>query len=124
MEAPAELLVYADDRSSVGNLVSVLEKAGHVVDVATDTRMAQGLFLERGGHTMLVMTPSVSPGRAKRLLDSLLAVDPQIPVVVFGDSTLRSLGPDKVHRIRSFCPGSRAGIGALQKLLFRLSDPR
>jgi DNA-binding NtrC family response regulator len=121
MDTPVELLVYTNDHSSVDSLVSMLEQAGHVVDVATDVASAQGLFLQRGGHALLVVTPAVCSGEARRLLDKLRAVDPGIVVVVFGDSTLRSLGPDQVHRIRSFFPGSRAGVGAIQKLLCSLS---
>lgn len=117
MTTPAELLVYTRDRLDVARMVSALEDAGHTVDVATDLKSGQGLFLERGGHAMLVITPSVSPGNAKRLLECLRAVDPRIAVVVFGEAVLRSEGPGSVHRIRTFFPGSRAGIGALQRLL-------
>lgn len=124
MDTPVELLVYSNDRDSVTSLVSMLEDVGHQVDVATDLASAQGLFLERGGHALIVMAPSVSSGEARRLLGILRSVDPDIAVVVFGDSTLRDLGPEKVHRIRSFFPGSRAGIGAIQKLLCNLPNPR
>ncbi len=123
MERTAELLVYANDRTSVDGLVSMLEELGHTVDLATGVAAAQGMFLQRGGHALLIVAPGVGPGDAERLLSQLRAVDPGLPIVVFGESTLRCKGPDQVHRIHGFFPGSRAGIGAIQKLLCGLPAP-
>ncbi len=122
MDTSTELLVYAKDRPSAERLASMLEDTGHAVDIATDQSMALNLFYQRGGHAMLLITPSVGSGEAKRLLHSIRAVDPAIEAVVFGDTTLRSVETSKLHRIRTLFPGSRAGIGAVQKILCNRPD--
>lgn len=122
MDSSTELLVYAKDRPSAERLALMLEDSGHAVDVATNQSMALNLFYQRGGHAMLLITPSVGSGEAKRVLHSIRAVDPAIEAVVFGDSTLRSLETSKLHRIRTLFPGSRAGIGAIQKILCNRPD--
>jgi DNA-binding response OmpR family regulator len=117
MTKTVELLVFATDADAAAGLLAMLADEGYRVDLATECSVAQGLFLDRGGHALLVLTPDVGTGRATQVIQALRAVDAELPVVVFGAETLRETKFGNVHRIRSFHPASRAGVGALRQVL-------
>jgi hypothetical protein len=120
MPAAVELLVFAADADGAAELVSMLSSEGFRADLATGIATARGLFLERGGHALLVVAQGVGPGRAAQVIEALRAVDQDLPVVIFGADEQRGGDPPHVHRIRSFHPASRAGIGALRQVLCSL----
>ena len=68
---------------------------------------------------MLIISPEVGTGLAQQAIESLREIDESIPVVVFGELTLRGTQLPNLHRIPSFHPSSRAGIGAIQKVICR-----
>ena len=121
MEMGVELLVLATDGESTANLRRGLEDLGFVVDHATDLGGAQSKFLERGGHAALVVAPDVGSRRAKEAITALRNVDVDLSVIVFGEDILRDESTPGLHRIKSFHPGSRAGIGAIQQIVCSLS---
>ena len=101
------------------DLIEGLLAHNYTVDRATSIDETRELFLERGGHTMLVISAEVSSNLAQQAIDTLREIDESIPVVVFGELTLRDSATRNLHRIPSFHPSSRAGIGAIQKVLCR-----
>ena len=119
-----ELLVIARDERTVTALCAALEQQGIAIDVARSTAQARDLFLDRGGHRLLVVGPDVGQGMAQQVLNALRSADPQLPVVVFGPGCFRSNPPDGLTRIPDFHPSSRAGIGALLRILRGLSPIR
>jgi len=119
-----ELLVIARDERTVTALCAAMEQQGVAIDIACSTAQARDLFLDRGGHRLLVVGPDVGQGMAQQVLKALRSADPQLPVVVFGPGCFRSRQPDGLTRIPDFHPSSRAGIGALMKVLRGLSGVR
>ena len=117
-----DVLVFAQDLETACNLCGSLDAVGFGSDPATDIAGAQGSFLERGGHALLVIAPDVSTGTARELVETLRSVDADLTVIVFGEATLRGAAVPHLHRIKSFHPDSRAGIGAIQKVACTLSQ--
>ncbi len=116
------LLVLANELETATNLCQNLDAIGFTVDATTTIAGAQSLFLERGGHALIVITPDVATGRARDLIRRLHSVDEDLVVAVFGEETLRGESIAHLHRIKSFHPDSRAGIGAIQKITCTLTQ--
>lgn len=116
MGGSVELLVFTNNGSSMAPLASGLVEHGFAVDVVSSLAAAHGMFLERGGHTLLIIAPDVGTGRAQKLIEQLRSVDKTLTVIVFGEDTLRGDAVEHVHRI-GFHPGSRAGLGGILKIL-------
>lgn len=121
MAALVEVLVIARDERTVNTLCTALEQHGVAVDLACSAEQARALFLDRGGHQLLVIGPDVGQGMAWQVLRSLRSADPQLLAAAFGTESFRGNPPDGFTRIPDFHPSSRAGIGALLKILSRLS---
>lgn len=119
-----ELLVIARDERTVTPLCAALEQQGIAIDIASTAAQARDLFLARGGHRLLVIGPDAGQGLAQQVLGSLRSADPQLPVVAFGPECFRNNPPDGLTRIPDFHPSSRAGIGALLRILRGLSGVR
>ena len=117
MHEPVELLVIARKEQTVSRLCSALQKHGITVDVASDVVQARAIFLQRGGHHLLVIGPDTGNGMARQIVDYLRGVDPQLRVVVFGTENFRDARPTELSRIPAFHPSSRAGIGAVLKVI-------
>ena len=47
-------------------------------------------------------------------------VDSDLQVILFGEELLRDETGHGLHRVKSFHPGSRAGIGAIQQIVYSL----
>lgn len=116
MTAGVEILVICRDAGSVRSLVQGLSAHAHRIDVVGDLATAGNEFLARGGHDLLLIAPDLAPGRALAAVQRLREIDPDLPVLVFGEEPLRGQEIGHLHRIASFHPGSRAGLGAVQKL--------
>ena len=117
MDRLVDVLVLATGAPSVEVLERGLVDQGYIVDVVSTLEEAQQEFLARGGHRLLVVTPEANPALVQRVIENLRGVDPDLPIVLFGDDTMRGSSLSNLHRIRSFHPGSRAGIGAVQKVI-------
>jgi len=112
-----ELLVIARDERTVVRLCAALEQHGVAVDIALSATQARDLFLARGGHQVLVVGPDAGQGLAQQVVQDLRCADPDLPVVAFGSGCFRSTPPAGLTRIAHFHPSSRAGIGALLRVL-------
>jgi hypothetical protein len=124
MSELVELLVIARDEQTVTALCAALEQQGIAIDIAGSAAQARDLFLDRGGHRLLVIGPDVGNGMAQQVLNALRSADPQLPVVAFGPGCFRGNPPDGLTRIPDFHPSSRAGIGAVLKVLRGLARAR
>ena len=122
-QPPVELLVMARKRKTVSGLCTALCRHGIAIDVAGDADEAQRLFLDCGGHRLLVLGPDIGQGLARQVVACLRNVDPQLPVVAFGPETFRQDPPARLTRLPDFHPSSRAGIGAVLKAIQGLSLP-
>ncbi len=120
MATSVEVLMLASDGPTAVKLGHGLEDLGFAVDHATDLPSAQKKFLERGGHTVLLVAPDIGTGRARATINALRSVDPDLQVIVFGEEILRDESGPGLHRVKSFHPGSRAGIGAIQRIVHGL----
>ena len=109
MQEPVEILVLASQPEFTGNLRRGFEESGFAVDFTRSVEDGLAAFLDRGGHALLVIWPDVSTGLALQFIESLRAVDATLPVILFGDATLRGVSGHDIFRVRSFHPGSRAG---------------
>lgn len=111
------MLVVSPCAATVQPMLSALHdqsiRGEHVQDVVA----ARAAFSACGGHRLLVVAPDVTPGAAAEVVDSLRAVDPGLVVALYGNDHLRGRDLERVHRFGSYHLRSRAGIGALLKLL-------
>lgn len=117
MDRPVELLLLGNDDRPARALSGTLLADGWSVDLVSSVETAQDMFLSRGGHTLLVVTPEVPSGLTQRVIERLREVDPDLPILVFGEDSLRDTRLPNVHRIRSFHPTSRAGLGAIRRII-------
>jgi hypothetical protein len=117
MRAPAEVLVMCGVAARAQRLLASLQRAGAAVDLAGDLGQARERFLARGGHDWLVLLPDVPPALATEAVHDLRALDARLRVVVFGSGQLRECNAARVVRLQAYHPSSRAGIGAVLKLL-------
>src|SRR5690606_15131170 len=111
-----ELLVFASSEASMAPLAAGLAEHGFAVDIVSSPAAAHGVFLQRGGHALLIIAPDVGTGRAHKLIEQLRSDDQSVRVVVFGEDTLGGDTLDHVHGI-GYHPGARAGLGAVLKVL-------
>jgi hypothetical protein len=98
-------------------LVRHLQSLGMQVDTASDLGAARTLFFGSGGHDALVVAPDVQPGLAQRVLQSLRAIDPELPMATFGPPLGAAAMPAHSAMLAAFHPASRAGTGALVRFL-------
>ncbi|MHC4815073.1 MAG: hypothetical protein ACYTGW_20875 [Planctomycetota bacterium] len=121
MRGSVELLVIAREEQTVTTLCAALEQQGIAIDIAGSATQARTLFLDRGGHRLLVVGPDAGQGMAQQVVNMLRSVDPQLPVVAFGADSFRDTQPQGLMRIPDFHPSSRAGIGAVLKAIRSLA---
>lgn len=105
------------DSSRADGLLASLQRTGAVVDLAHDLAQARAVFLARGGHGWLVLLPDVMPALAAEAAHDLRALDDRLHVVVFGVEQLRDCQAARTVRLHAYHPSSRAGIGAVLKLI-------
>ena len=105
--ASVECLAVAAHQGTLRGLLPALRQRGAKVDVAADLAGALAAFEHRGGHSVLLLAPDLAPGVARKLLESLRAIDPGLRVLVYGHDTVGDAG---VERLPQFHPSSRAGI--------------
>ena len=115
------MLLLGQREASTQPLRTGLEELGFEVDVAADVPSARSGFLERGGHTLLVVTSDVPKGVADQAIRTLRSVDRYLSVIVFGDDIATGWDKPWLHRVRSFPPASRAALGAIQRILYQLA---
>jgi hypothetical protein len=115
-----ELLAVTTVPASLAGLATALGEQEIPIDLVSDLRGARRSFLHRGGHRMLLLAPDLAPATALRITQSLLAVDPTVRVVVFGRELLRQQGDRVFRRLASYHPSSRAGIGAVLRVVKEL----
>lgn len=110
------MLVFGGNAQAAARIATDLEHLGVQADSVTDESEARSKFFVSGGHRWLLITEDARPGPARRLAHSLRHVDPTLNIMVFGRG-FSEQGLGHVHRVRSLHLGSRAGLGAVQRLL-------
>ena len=113
---PGVLALLADQKR-MQPLLQHLQALGMQVDTANDLAAARTLFFGNGGHDALVVGPDVQPGLAQRVLQSLRAIDPELPMATFGPPLGAAAMPAHSAMLAAFHPSSRAGTGALVRFL-------
>lgn len=113
----AEVLVLSADggAKALTNLLAELQQHQIYADAVGSIESAREAFLAAGGHGLVVVAPDVVPGVARRVVDSLRAIDPHLAVLIFGRGQLRHLKDARTTRADGFHPTSRAGVGAVLK---------
>lgn len=112
----ADLLVLSIDPARVTGLSAALADAGVRVDRVASMAESHARFFECGGHDALLVTPEVPAGLSAEVARNLRCLDADLLVMVFGAAQLREPALRRVARLH-YHPGSRAGIGAVLKLL-------
>ena len=110
-----DVLTLSSRTATLSALVRALIDAGATVDSAMGLDEARSMFLERGGHGLLVLGPDLPPGLAAQAAASLRGLDPELSIIVFGRELLRDQPRRRITRIRELHPTSRAGIGGVLK---------
>ena len=116
-----DLLALVGSPEPLAGLLASLERMGFRVDLARDPGAARVAFFQSGGHELLVLAPDVAPGLARRVLNSLRQVDPDLPVITYGDPLSRELRPRGVTALHLH-PSSRAGLGAFLRVVGKLPE--
>jgi len=112
-----ELLIVAAARPTMARLLEGLGQHGIRADLVQELNQARETFLARGGHRLLILAPDLEPGRARQISRSLAVVDPDLPVLSFGDG--RAQLPTGARWVQ-YHPSSRAAVGAVLKALHEL----
>jgi hypothetical protein len=111
------ILALLADPTPMQPLLSHLHGLGHAIDVVVDLAGARTSFFSSGGHDCLVIAPDVRPGLASQVVQSLRAVDPELPMATFGPGLNGEPKPSRLTVLAAFHPGSRAGTGAFLRFL-------
>lgn len=112
----ADLLVFSTEPARVIELSAALADAGIRVDNATSMAESHARFFECGGHDALLVAPDVPLRLSAAVAHNLRELDDELLLVVFGEAQLREPTLRRVTRL-CYHPTSRAGIGAVLKLL-------
>jgi hypothetical protein len=112
-----ELLVLCREPATLGPLFDVLCRNGVTCETAPSLDALREAFLARGGHDALLLAPDVERSQARRAAHALRAVDPGLLVVAFGRDLQRADLPEAAVCLAGLHPTSRAGIGAVLRLL-------
>ncbi len=120
-ERRLDLLALVSSPEPLKGLLTSLEEMGFRIDLAEDAQSARLAFFQSGGHQILLLAPDVPPGIARQVLGSLQNLDPDLPVIAYGDCLTRKPLPPGVTALR-FHPSSRAGLGALLRVMKKLPE--
>jgi hypothetical protein len=116
-ERVPEIVVLCRSGFRVEPLRRELERHGLRFDVARSLEELRSAFFRRGGHDLLLLTPDLSPNFAERAADAVHDLDPNVAVVAFGRELGRATFRGIVTRLPEFHPASRAGVGAVLRVL-------
>ena len=120
-ERRLDLLALVNSPEPLKGLLTSLEEMGFRIDLAEDPQSARLAFFQSGGHQILLLAPDVPPGIARQVLGSLQNLDPDLPVIAYGDCLTRKPLPPGVTALK-FHPSSRAGLGALLRVMKKLPE--
>jgi hypothetical protein len=120
-ERRLDLLALVRSPEPLEGLLTSLEGMGFRIDQAEDPRSARLAFFQSGGHQILLLAPDVPPGIARQVMESLRQLDPDLPVIAYGDCLTRKPLPAGVTAL-SLHPSSRAGLGSLLRVLKKLPE--
>ncbi len=112
-----DLLALSGLGNGFAGLVSELSARGLRVDQVNTLEELRMAFFQRGGHEFLILAPELSPNIACAAVNTLRAVDPGLPLIVFGESLSRQNWSAPVTRLSSYHPSSRAGLGAVLRTI-------
>jgi hypothetical protein len=111
-----DVLALVGAATVVAGMLPILKSAGVNVDVVTTLRDGLRAFVACGGHQVLVLGPDLRPSLATQAVTQLRSVDPELLVVAYGEIG-RDGADARMRRIPGFAPSSRAGAGALLKVI-------
>ncbi len=114
---PSEVLAFTSDPRSLTQLESELQVAGWNIDVVADLAEVRSCFFHSGGHRVLILGPGLTPKQATTAANSLRGIDPDLTVIAFGAQVGRPVLPTGTTLLTAFHPASRAGIGAILRVL-------
>lgn len=117
-----DVLALCKNRRILAGLLQQLRRAGFGVDLAGDVGEARAAFFGAGGHHCLLIAPDVAPGLAVQILQTLRAVDPELPLASFGPRFDVGKASLRTALLAAFHPSSRAGIGAFLRFLRELPE--
>lgn len=100
-----------------GHLREEFAARGVRADFARSLPDLRSAFFARGGHDLLVLLDDVAVCLAERAVTCLRDLDPTIGVVAFGRELARCNLQDPVSRLVEYHPASRAGVGAILRVL-------
>jgi hypothetical protein len=123
-DKPREVLALQGALASLGTLATGLRQAGLRVDLVEDLEQLRDAFFSRGGHDALLVGPDVHGPVARRAIECLAEIDQAVQILVFGsrcgpehDAGTPSSVARAVSQATAFHPSSRAGLGAVLRLL-------
>ncbi len=114
---PPELLAFCKDGLGLDGLRVALEREGIRLEIVANLNEVRQSFFRSGGHKMLILGPDLSPALARAAVDSLHGLDPSLDIVIFGLELTRHEFLGHITRVPAFHPSSRAGVGAILKVM-------
>ena len=118
LPTPGSVLAVLGPETSMAGLRKTLADLGMGFDVTHSRGEALARFFAMGGHDALLLGPDLAPGVAWDLAAAVRDMDPEIPVVAFGDHLARS--PQRLAGatvLPDHHPDSRAGEAAVLRAL-------
>ncbi len=114
---PPDLLGFCLDGKVLSGLHEALSQEGMQLEIASNLEEVRHSFFRSGGHRMLILGPDLPTTLAQTAAQSLYNLDPELAIVVFGRKLTNCPFAGHVTRVPAFHPSSRAGIGAILKVL-------
>jgi len=93
-------------------LLDGLRTLGFEIDEVHDLAGMRAAFFRSGGHRTLLLGPGLSPALAARASADLLAIDPELRVLAFGEHPRGTL-PAAVARLQAHHPATRGALAAV-----------
>ncbi|MCA8942555.1 MAG: hypothetical protein KDB80_08380 [Planctomycetes bacterium] len=123
MASPADrcpdLLVVCAEPRAGELLADGLARHDLAADIAQTLAEARAAFFRRGGHDAVILV-DVPTSLAERAVHALRDLDPEVAIIAFGRDLVHAELPGTTTRLPELHPSSRAGIGAILRVLANL----
>jgi hypothetical protein len=115
-----EVLALGGQSGAIERLAEALRNLGVRTEVTRSLAGLRDAFFRCGGHDVLLLGPDLPAHLARAAARSLAEIAPGLRIVAFGEALQRGDVAGPIVRLQGIHPTSRAGVGAVLRVLREL----